>query len=107
MTLYTRGYRRYEDGFKSRPLRFTPIFVEGYREAVRSRSFRLFQSLFVAAMLLFAVIYYLIPRSFAPAGCAEALRVKVDEAAPTADDRMNARRFIANTPNRLVARSTF
>jgi ABC-type transport system involved in multi-copper enzyme maturation permease subunit len=68
VTLYTRGYRRYEDGFKARHLRFAPIYAESYRDAVRSRSFRVFLALFVAVMLFFAAVFYLVPRSFAPAG---------------------------------------
>ena len=64
MTLYTRGYRRYEDGFGARRLRFGPIFVQGYREAIRTKAFRRLMSLFVAILIIHCMMYYFNPEQF-------------------------------------------
>lgn len=63
MTLYARGYRRYEDGFASRAVRFGPIFVQGYRGAVRTKAFRRFLSLFLLILIVYCMLYYLNPKA--------------------------------------------
>ena len=64
MTLYSRGYRRNEDGFQSRRLRFGPIFVEGYRGAVKSKAFRRLMSLFTVILVIHCMMYYFNPDQF-------------------------------------------
>lgn len=64
MTLYARGYRRYEDGFHARRLRFGPIFVQGYREAIRSKAFRRLMSLFTVILIVHCMMYYFNPDQF-------------------------------------------
>jgi len=64
VTLYTRGYRRHEDGFQARTLRFGPIFVQGYREAVRSKAFRRLMSLFTVILIVHCMMYYFNPDQF-------------------------------------------
>lgn len=72
MTLYARGYRRYEDGFAATSLRFRPIFAEGFGDAIRTKAFRRFVSLFVLLTIVFCMLFYVNPvevaRRVAPGG---------------------------------------
>jgi ABC-type transport system involved in multi-copper enzyme maturation permease subunit len=81
VTLYTRGYRRHEDGFQAKGFRFAPIFVEGYREAVKTKAFRRFLIFFSGLAIVFAILYYVNPTVFAdrvPGSSAPATSARTD-----------------------------
>ena len=62
MTLYTRGYRRYEHGFDSKGARFRPILGQGYRDAVRGKAFRRLNSFFLLILVVHCAWIYLTPK---------------------------------------------
>src|SRR5206468_10700588 len=62
VTIYTRGYRRYEGALDAKGPRWAPIFVDGYQDAVRGPGFRvMFWFIIAVTVVLGFLVYFELP----------------------------------------------